>query len=134
MPTIKVKILEYLLVHSEGADDDELAKALDLKQSQQANSRCREMAKEGVIERRHRPGVKIRNFVSGTDRAISLIEAQQALPENEMPWTWEGNVQNRVIDFLKSQGYSITHSANTRTHETGKDIEANRRGQVLWPR
>ena len=130
MPTIRAKILEYLLAHLEGADDDELTEALGLKRRQQANDRCNKMAKEGLIERR--PGKKIRNFVADAARASTVLEAEQALPENDMPWYWEGNVQGCVIDYLKSQGYSITRSANTRTRETGKDVEASRDGQVKW--
>lgn len=130
MPTIKVEILEYLLTHPEGADDDELTEALDLKRRQQANSRCNRMAKEGLIERR--AGKKIRNFVANAAKVSATIEAEQTMTENEMPWFWEGNVQSYVIDYLKSQGYAIKRSANTSTHETGKDIEASRDGKVLW--
>jgi len=130
MPTIRAKILEYLLAHSEGADDDELAEALDLKRRQQANSRCRQLAEDGLLGRHS--GKKIRNFVLDSIRALAIINSEQALPEKDMPWFWEGNVQNCVIEFLKSQGYSITRSANTITHETGKDVEASRHGQILW--
>lgn len=130
MPTIKVKILEYLLAHPEGADDDELTEALGLSRRQQANNRCNRMAREGLIERR--AGKKIRNFVADTVKASATIEVEQTMTENEMPWFWEGNVQSYVIDDLKSQGYAITRSANTSTHETGKDIEASRDGEVLW--
>jgi hypothetical protein len=130
MPTIKVKILEYLLAHPEGADDDELADALALTRRQQANSRCNQLAKEEIVERRK--DKKFINLIRDAERAAKMIEAESTGLEKEMSWYWEGNVQSRVIDFLKSQGYFITRSANTSTHETGKDVEASQDGQVLW--
>ena len=131
MPTIRTRILEYLLEHHEGADDDELAEALNLTRRQQANNRCNNMAQDGLVERR-RVGKKIRNFVADSEQAKSVIEQENTATEVDMPWYWEGNVQTRVIEFLKSEGYSIVRAANTRTREQGKDIEAKKNETVLW--
>jgi len=48
------------------------------------------------------------------------------------PWFWEGNVQATVVDFLKREGWSITHAVDTASREPGKDIEAARNGMTLW--
>jgi len=59
--TVRERILAYLQQHPEGVDDDELARALQLSVRQHANSCCRQLAAEGVIERRKVEG-KIHNF------------------------------------------------------------------------
>lgn len=38
METVRDRIISFLREHPEGADDDELARALNLRQRQQANS------------------------------------------------------------------------------------------------
>ncbi len=42
--------------HPEGIDDDDLARVLNLSARQQANSRCRQLAKEGLVIRRQFQG------------------------------------------------------------------------------
>lgn len=59
--TIKESIISFLQNHPDGADDDELANVLGLSARQQANSRCRQLEKEGLVVRRLVNG-KIRNF------------------------------------------------------------------------
>lgn len=44
--------------------------------------------------------------------------------DEEMPWSWEGNVQASLIEWLAQQGYSIRAYAKTAEHEAGKDIIA----------
>jgi hypothetical protein len=39
-------------------------------------------------------------------------------------WYWEGNIQNKIVGFLKQQGYTILNEANTETKEAGIDIIA----------
>ncbi len=48
------------------------------------------------------------------------------------PWSWEGNVQVAVVDFLVHEGWSVSRQANTATRERGKDIELEREGTKLW--
>ncbi len=59
--TIKQRIISFLQNNPEGFDDDDLARALNLKSRQQANSRCRALEIEGLVVRRRVNG-KIRNF------------------------------------------------------------------------
>lgn len=129
MPTVRDRIIAYLRTHPEGATDDDLADALKLKQRQQANSRCRQLESEGLIERRRVNGT-IHNFVTG-DSAMPIVE-DESINQDDRPWFWEGNVQESVIEHLKKQGYSITRTANTATREPGKDIVASKGVQVIW--
>lgn len=139
MSTIRERILVYLQRHPEGIDDDELAVALGLKQRQQANSRCRQLAAEGIVLRRTVDG-KIHNFLAPSVRA-----AQDVMPgtgvapapqwqdaASDRAWYWEGHVQDRVIAHLRRSGYRIVRSADTASRETGKDIEAQGPDGPLW--
>ena len=139
MSTIRERILDYLQRHPEGIDDDELALALGLRQRQQANSRCRQLAAEGIVVRRTVDG-KIHNFLAPSARAApdtlpralaaSVSSRQEAI--SDRPWYWEGNVQDRVIAHLRRSGYRIVRSADTASRETGKDIEAQGPDGPLW--
>ena len=62
--TIKEQISVYLQKHPERIDDDMLARNLNLSARQQANSQCRQLVKEGLVERR-KVGGKIHNFWIG---------------------------------------------------------------------
>jgi|GEM_PF-841599 len=134
--TIKQRIMDYLRTHPEGIDDDSLANVLGLKQRQQANSRCRELEKAGVVERRHVRG-KIHNFWQGNPQTPlqqdSLCDERivQSYSISE-PWYWEGNVQAQVVNHLVSQKYLIRSVADTRSRQQGKDIVAERDGKKLW--
>lgn len=64
MASIRDRIIEYLRQHPDGADDDELAAIFDLRYRQQANSRCRDLLHEGIVERRLVRG-KLRNYYLG---------------------------------------------------------------------
>jgi hypothetical protein len=59
--TIAQRILELLQHQPQGLDDDQIAEVLSLKARQKANSRCRQLEKEGYVTRRSVNG-KIRNF------------------------------------------------------------------------
>jgi hypothetical protein len=39
-------------------------------------------------------------------------------------WYWEGNIQNKIVGFLKQQGYAVLNEANTEKKEAGIDIIA----------
>lgn len=129
--TIQDRIIEYLAVHPEGVDDDALVIALGLRQRQQANQRCRRLEKFGIVCRRVVCG-KIHNFLNP--------DAPQTRPTNtlppvgaERPWNWEGNVQARVVTYLREKGYSIVSTADTATKQQGKDIvAADPHGCRLW--
>jgi hypothetical protein len=132
----KQRILSFLQNHPEGADDDEITRALGLSYRQQANMRCRELEQDGLVVRRQVHG-KIRNFRAGGG-ADSLSpassvpeESQDHLAEDEN-WFWEGNVQSRVISYLVTQGYQIRSAADTASHQQGIDIVAEKNGKSFW--
>ncbi len=129
MRTIQDRILGHLMQHPEGIDDDQLAIVLGLKQRQQANSRCHKLEHEGVVERRKVEG-KFRNFL--VKSGIVNRTPVKCERDKEEKWNWEGNVQYSVIEYLKTNGYSITRFSNTKSHEKGKDIEAYSRSGTLW--
>lgn len=68
-------------------------------------------------------------------RLVPIGDPGSALQE----WSWEGNVQSRVIGWLAHRGWSIRRAADTRGREHGTDIVAERGGQMLhvevkgWP-
>ena len=133
--TVKQRIITYLQNHPEGIDDDELAKILGLSQRQQANMRCRELEKEGLVIRRQVNG-KIHNFWAGNQTSIPASspkskDIQTNQPKSET-WFWEGNVQSKVISFLASQGYHIRSVADTASRQQGIDIVAEKAGKLLW--
>jgi len=131
--TIKQSIISFLQTRPEGTDDDELARALTLKFRQQANIRCRELEKEGLVIRRKVKG-KIHNFWAGKSSApISTTTPKLSIdsPRYE-PWFWEGNVQSRVVNYLVSQTNQIHSVADTASHQQGKDIIAEKSGKQLW--
>ncbi len=134
--TVKQRIISYLKNHPEGIDDDELAKVLGLSARQQANMRCRELEKKGLVIRRQVNG-KIHNFWAGKNIAVTipvpsnLKVSPSTLPKSES-WFWEGNVQSKVINFLAEQGYHIRSVVDTGSHKQGIDIVAEKDGQPLW--
>jgi hypothetical protein len=101
-----LRILAYLNAHSEGVDDDALAAALGMKRRQQANVECRRLAEQNLIDRRQVDG-KIRNFATGV-----TLPVPKAVDTAERPWFWEGHVQDRVVQFLRQQGFDILHTAD----------------------
>lgn len=128
--TIRERILAYLQAHPEGVDDDALAEALQLKRRQQANSRCRQLAEEGLV-RRLRVGDKICNFPAQDMRLPPAVPTISPLAEAK-PWFWEGHVQAAIVAHLRQDGYVIQFEADTASHQTGKDIEAEKEGVPLW--
>jgi hypothetical protein len=52
--------------------------------------------------------------------------------ERSRPWSWEGNVQAAVVDFLVREGWSVLRQANTASKERGKDVKLERDGIALW--
>lgn len=134
--TIREQIIAFLQEHPEGIDDDTLAEALHLKHRQQANSRCRQLEKEGLVIRQ-RVGGKIHNFwVSDgqsalvhpyTDQIASSVKAT-----GSESWFWEGNVQAAVVRYLVEHNSIIRSVADTASRQRGKDIVAEQNGKPLW--
>lgn len=131
MHTIRDRITEYLAQHPEGIDDDELARALGLKQRQQANSRCRQLEAKGILER-HQVRGKIHNFLVDTVHLSQPYREPENASDETKPWFWEGNVQQAVVNYLESQKYTILQAVNTASHQQGKDIITESSGGLLW--
>ncbi len=129
MVTIREKIIAYLQQHQNGIDDDALAEALQLSARQQANSRCRQLEREGLVIRRRVNG-KIHNFWNEGKQPPPT--PPNVKPDNVKPWFWEGNVQTSVVRYLEQRDYVIRSAANTASKERGKDIEAEHDGEILW--
>jgi hypothetical protein len=45
-------------------------------------------------------------------------------PQEQHPWYWEGHVQDRIVDYLRINGWTIKHVSNTTKREPGVDILA----------
>lgn len=154
MSTIRERILAYLGEHPEGADDGELTAALNIKHRAQTNKRCRQLVKEGLLER-HRMDGRLRNFfVGATARPAGRtplwpwgdevrnfpVRSTAPLPEPsdpevtaaEHPWFWEGNVQSAVVTYLVTQGHRIISCADTASKQQGKDIVGENDHGRLW--
>ncbi|MBC7338845.1 MAG: MarR family transcriptional regulator [Firmicutes bacterium] len=130
MKMVRDRVISLLREHPQGVDDDELARALGLRHRQQASSTCRQLAQEGLVERRV-VGGKIR-WRGQAEVAAAPVE-EPPTPSGHEPWFWEGNVQASVVKFLKERRYSIVSFADPRRRERGKDIEAeNPAGGLLW--
>jgi hypothetical protein len=129
--TILDRIIAYLKEHPGGADDDELAQRLQLKRRQQGNSRCRQLAKQGLVERRRVNG-KIRNFWVGGRRIPPSPGKQDAQRAGAEPWYSERNVQAAIVKHLAIEGWAVRSVADTAKREHGKDIVAERGEKFLW--
>lgn len=136
--TIKDQIAVYLQHHPEGINDDNLAKVLNLSARQKAKGRCRELATEGLVERRKVRG-KTHNFwigdKGGGAKTISSPAKETKIPQTTSKkdnWFWEGNVQSQVVRFLAGQGHDIMSVADTTSHQRGKDIIAEKDGLPMW--
>jgi hypothetical protein len=131
--TERERILELLKDHPEGLDDDVIAQRLGFGQRQQANSRCRDLQREGLLERRSIAG-KIRNILAGSAKsARSEVETVPAafVGESAKPWCWEGNVVTALTTFFTNRGWMIEAVAKTETGEPGADIRARRSDRIL---
>jgi hypothetical protein len=127
------RIIGLLRTHPNGLDDDVIAERLGLSRRQQANSRCRQLEHEGIIERRS-VGGKIQNILIGRSPAVP-VRAEPAAPPADVnlkkPWCWEGGVVRAVASFLTARGWSIERIADTEMGEPGADIKARRSSSVL---
>ena len=135
--TIRERIAAFLEKHPKGVDDDVLAEALELKYRQQANSRCRQLEKEGLVIRRRVNG-KIHNFwvdkkqVLPSDTQLVKVAISSKAVDGARPWFWEGNVQAAMVRYLSTQGCIIRSVADTASRQRGKDIVAERNGKPVW--
>lgn len=125
------RIIALLRSHPKGLDDDVIAENLGLSQRQRANTRCRDLERQGIVERR-KIGGKIKNVLTGSSVPIRAETASGAADADQAkPWSWEGSVVRAVVSFLNARGWSIEAIANTETGEPGADIKARKSDRVL---
>jgi hypothetical protein len=64
-----------------------------------------------------------------SDSVTTLID----VAGDDRPWFWEGNVQKRIVEYLRSNGWTVLSEANTAAREAGKDIVARDvEGRTIW--
>ena len=125
--------------------DDCLSSSAAVKPRQQVNQRCREMETLGELIRqrdfcpRCRTSKIVNRLKSGskspsvsTPMTPGPVARVVSSSSTDKPWYWEGNVQDRIVEHLGSEGWKILSSANTSTREAGKDIVAIKDGEELW--
>ena len=140
--TVQDKILTTLRA-TDRLCDDCLSEATGVTPRQTINAYCRVLSSRKVVARATedcaRCGrTKIVNRVGavGPRQSSTLPESGiRKLPaaESGRPWYWEGNVQRRIVEFLKGNGCMVQSEADTASRQQGKDIVArNPEGQLLW--
>jgi hypothetical protein len=124
--------------------DDCLVSAAQLRRRQQANSECRKLAREGLVLREqgwcavHRRPKFMNALLSGNASSSQPPSDPHVPPapgdryDPDHPWYWEGNVQARLVAWLRSQGYEIRRVADTASKQQGVDIIAVKNGKELW--
>jgi hypothetical protein len=136
--TVRDRVLA--LLQSTALCDDCVGEKLKLPARQSANIAGRELEKQGAVSRPRTlckgcRATKIVNVATGTSTVTTSSTATTVVPSTTpgvRPWSWEGNVQDRIIEHLKTEGWTIERAANTATREAGKDIVAKREGRRLW--
>ena len=120
--TIRSKILEALQ-KSGVLCDDCLAEVTAIAPRQSVNICCRDMHAEKVLSRPRETcprcnRTKIINRLSNAQAvksnglpSVKVAGIEPNTPSSDHPWYWEGNVQDKIVQFLKLQGYTV-HSAS----------------------
>ena len=160
--THAARILDELKKHPHGASDGQLARLLVIRHEiVNSNCRLMEAQGLISREKRNGPilnkmlvqhptatettafdegiqdAVPPGNTTPGANTIVDGVSMRErinpaATPASERPWSWEGNVQAVVADYLSQQGWTVHRTADTAAREPGKDIEAKREGTVLW--
>jgi hypothetical protein len=65
-------------------------------------------------------------MIGSTDNinVVDLRTDSQSYDDVKQKWYWEGNIQSKIVHFLKANGYRILKEANTASKEAGFDIVA----------
>lgn len=125
--------------------DDCLSSSSAIKPRQAVNQRCREMESLGQLTRQRDQCPQCKTFKivnrlksESVNQTPSKKRSGNQSAQNsdslilDKPWYWEGNVQDRIVEHLKAEGWKILSSADTSSKEAGKDIIAARNNEELW--
>ena len=135
--TIRTKILAALQ-RSDRMCDDCLSEVTGVRPRQAINQNAHNIEVQMQLSRSKEDcalcgRTKILNRLGTTP--VARIPAVSPPPSNpgERPWYWEGNVQRRIVGFLRAAGYVIQSEADTASRQQGKDIVAKSSdGRVVW--
>ena len=130
------------LQNSNALCDDCLSEVTAVTPRQSININCRAMESSKLLARMRETclrcsRVKIVNRL-GAGKAIEAEAGAMAVSPSpssasDRPWYWEGNVQKRIVDFLKSQGCTVHSESDTISRQQGKDIVARADdGRAVW--
>ena len=134
--TNKEKILNALKLAELCVDC--LSSATGIRPRQAVNITCRALSNDLLTVRHfgkcnHCHKAKIVNFFSKKYSPSDSLATGHVLSGDIKPWYWEGNVQNKVVEFLDKHGFTIRSTANTASKESGKDIVCTTPGgNELW--
>jgi hypothetical protein len=136
--TNRQRILSALDQDGRRLCDDCLAMKAGLPARQIAWQICTGLHVEGGIERaRHglceccgKAKICNRRDVQRNLESVSLPATCQSTTERQ--WFWEGNVQARLVDWLRQEGWLICSTADTAAKTPGVDIIAKRDVSELW--
>jgi hypothetical protein len=99
---------------------------------------CTDLAAGGEIERARRVvcegcyRTKICNRWDAQRVPESASPSETRQSATERRWFWEGNVQARLVDWLRQEGWLICSTADTAAKTPGVDIIAKRDLSELW--
>ena len=128
-------ILQFLKHNELQLCDDCLSEKTGIKPRQTVNQLCSRLAKEKAIFRNLNRcsgcnHIKITNSINPN---LSLNKLEPKSEPEARPWYWEGNIQSNLASYLAKEDYKITRIADTKSRESGKDIEAIKSdGKILW--
>ena len=142
--TIRSKILGALQ-KSGVLCDDCLSEVTAITPRQSINICCRDMHADKVLSRpretcprcnRTKIINRLSNAQEGNSSDLQPVEAagtEPNIPSSDHPWYWEGNVQDKILRFLKLQGYTVHSASDTAIRQQGKDIIASdAHGRTVW--
>ena len=129
------------LQNSNALCDDCLSEVTTVTPRQSINSKCRDMESTKLLARIRETCLrcsrtKIVNRLNA-NRAIEAAAGAMVVAASnssgDRPWYWEGNVQKRIVAFLKSEGCTVHSESDTISRQQGKDIVALAGdGRAVW--
>jgi len=139
--TVQDKVLAALRA-TNGICDDCLSEVTGVTPRQRINAECRVLSSRKLVQRTiedcTRCGrTKLVNRGGAAGAGYSAPRANHVRQvdgaKKERPWYWEGNVQSKIVEFLRASGCTVQSEADTARREQGKDIVARSlEGQLLW--